>query len=230
MLGAAKTEIVIKPHLRAARRADGTMAEHAVVVFGRMNPPTKGHQRLVERALDIAIAEDGTPLLYLTHTVNAKNPLTYSEKVALCNEAFGHQIFVVEDHDVTDPITMLKAVNEHFSKVTIVAGEDAMPDFDRMFRDYTGKEFNFDVAVVDVMERNETSETLEESISASKMREYVFDGKQEEFTAGLPDNLKESTEEVFNQVRFGLKLQNISEETLTDKARKAIINLRNRSN
>ena len=50
----------------------------AVFAFGRMNPPTIGHRKLVDQVK----AQQGTPFLFLTHSQKPKtDPLSFAEKV-----------------------------------------------------------------------------------------------------------------------------------------------------
>ena len=40
----------------------------AVVTFGRMNPPTIGHQKLVDNVLRVAKQNSADPFVFLSHT------------------------------------------------------------------------------------------------------------------------------------------------------------------
>ena len=72
------------------RQSKGT----AVISFGRMNPVTSGHERLVNKVLQVAAQSKGTPLIYLSHSEDArKNPLSYNDsKIKFAKQAFGKVI------------------------------------------------------------------------------------------------------------------------------------------
>ena len=56
----------------------------AVFTFGRMNPPTIGHEKLVNKVRAVARAHKGDPLIYLSHTHKLpKDPLEYNDKIKL---------------------------------------------------------------------------------------------------------------------------------------------------
>ena len=62
----------------------------AVFTFGRMNPPTVGHEKLVNKVRTVARQEGGQPFIYLSHSQDAKkNPLIYLDKIKFVQKAFG---------------------------------------------------------------------------------------------------------------------------------------------
>ena len=67
----------------------------AVVAFGRMNPPTIGHQKLVDKMASLAQGEKAK--LFLSHTQDKKkNPLSYEQKIRYAKEAFEPKVDVVD--------------------------------------------------------------------------------------------------------------------------------------
>ena len=53
-----------------------------VLAFGRMNPPTIGHKKLMEKIVSVAKKENADAKLYLSHSQDAeRNPLSYEEKI-----------------------------------------------------------------------------------------------------------------------------------------------------
>jgi nicotinamide mononucleotide adenylyltransferase len=224
--GKKAATIVMRPQLKIHREETETV----VVGWGRMNPPTVGHAELVSTIAEIAEEVGGVPLLCLSKTVNAKNPLTHSERVDLVAEAFGDQVFILGEEDAKDPMSLFKMVAEEFSKVIVVTGEEHEADYNRMLTTYNGTEFTFEETSVITLHRDPESENLAESISATKMREYARQGDLESFTKGVPANLV--AEEVFKQVRYGLSLQNVllaESDDLKLRALKGIVEYRNRN-
>ena len=65
----------------------------AVFTFGRMNPPTIGHEKLVNKVKSTARTAKATPLVYLSQTQNPKkDPLSYNDKIKFATTAFGNLV------------------------------------------------------------------------------------------------------------------------------------------
>lgn len=178
----------------------------AVVVWARMNPPSGGHEFVVETANELAVEHSGVPLLVLSRTHGKNNPLSYSSRQALTEEAFGEKIFVV-DEDIKNPIEMLKVIAEHFDNIIWLTGEDQVADYQRILEDYNGKEFTFSSAqVVSAGPRIPDSDNLIESISATKLRAAARNRDIETFRNGLPTNLQPRAFEILEEVYDGLMM------------------------
>lgn len=177
----------------------------AVIVWGRMNPPTIGHERLVQEAYETAIQENGIPLLFLSNSVNAKNPLEPEVKLQLVEEAFGDNIFIIPE-SVSNPINVLKLVSETFNNIVWITGDDQFDDYVRILEDYNGKEFEFQSYKVVGLDRDQSSANLLESVSASQLRQAAIDNDIETFTQGLASNLQDVAEEVMHLVRDAIVL------------------------
>lgn len=177
----------------------------AVVVWGRMNPPTIGHERLVQEAYETAIQENGIPLLFLSNSVNVKNPLVPEVKLQLVEEAFGDQIFIVPEN-ISNPINVLKLVSETFNNIVWITGEDQFDDYVRILEDYNGKEFEFQSFKVIGLDRDESSSNLLESVSATQLRQAAIDNDIETFRQGLATNLQDVAEDVLELVRDAIVL------------------------
>ena len=67
------------------------MASKLVVFsFGRLNPPTIGHEKLANAVKLAAQKLGGEPRMYLSHTQDKKkNPLPYELKLKYAQAAFG---------------------------------------------------------------------------------------------------------------------------------------------
>lgn len=201
--------------------------ESVVVAWGRMNPPTIGHQRLVERVREVATEQNADSLVFLAKALNESNPLTYAERVELAVEAFGGDVTVVEENVVTNPITLGKFLSEMYNHVTIITGDDQAADYQRIFNTYNGKEFTFESVDVQVLSRH--GDSLNENISATQMREYVENGDLASFEQGLPPALRNKTSQIFERVKYGMDVQqklNVKPSTLQEVARHTILKRR----
>jgi hypothetical protein len=178
-------------------RADGTPKAdlgELVVTFGRFNPPTIGHQKL----LDVAkkTSEKSTLKIYPSRTQDAKkNPYDCDEKVEVMKMMFPDcSDCIVNDPNARTIFDVLKqAYEDGYSSIKIVVGGDRVKEFEKLSGDYNGKLYDFsDVATISAGERDADAEGVE-GMSASKMRKAAADGDLAEFRKGLPDIIDDKT-------------------------------------
>ena len=173
----------------------------AVAAFGRMNPPTIGHEKLVNKVK----SQSGDHYIFLSQTQKPKdNPLPFDEKLKFAKEFFpgvnvGHP-------QVRTPIQMLQLLEKlGYTDVVYVAGSDRVESFDKLFNNYNGKEYNFNsITVVNAGERDPDAEGAE-GMSASKMRAAAAQGDLDSFTQGVPKLA--AAEEMYNAVRKGMGIK-----------------------
>ena len=171
-----------------------------VFTFGRMNPPTTGHQLLVNKLVAYARQIGAAPRVYLSHSVGAKDPLQYDKKVAFARAAFGS---LVKKSNARTVIEVLKALEkEGYTHVTMFAGSDRVPEFTKLLTKYNGKEYNFEsIEVKSAGERDPDADDVS-GMSASKMRILAKDDKVAEFIRGAPNTLKAAqAKNMFTAVR-----------------------------
>ena len=236
LTGKPAAEIFIKPHLALAGKDGKAFKQNgenkpkkavnesytAVVALGRMNPPTIGHEKLVLEAARIANEVEGVPLLILSETHNIKNPLTHTEKLELVDEAFGDHIHIVEN-TFSNIIEMLYVLSENYDNLIWVTGEDQLEDYNRILRDYNGKDFTFEqCTVVSVGKRDPSSSIVLEAVNASALRLAVQLNDLQAFTEGLPTKIKDRANTIFEQVKFGLDLYSKEPKTLSESMLKQI--------
>lgn len=221
--GAKAAEIVIRPNMRSIRED----YHKAVVAWGRMNPPTVGHQYLVETVAAIAEEQDAFPMLYLSRTMDKKNPLSLNERVELVEQAFGDLVEVQNVPEVTNTLAMLKNVCESgFESIVVVTGSEHEADYMRMFLAYNGTEFQFNEMEVVVLQRDGQSSDLTEAVSATMLREAAKERCLETFKEGLAEVLQPRAQEIMIQVQWGMSLQ---ESEYDNAAVRAIVEYRNKN-
>ena len=166
----------------------------AVVTFGRMNPPTIGHQKLVDQVLRVAQGLKGTPHVFVSHTQKKdKDPLDYNTKIKIAQKAFGK---VVKKDTVNNPFDVVyKMRDEGYTHVFFVAGSDRVPQYNAMFKKYSGhpdpeKDIGVELQVISAGDRDPDSDGAE-GMSASKMRAMAMDNNYEQFSIGAPEKLRE---------------------------------------
>jgi len=172
----------------------------AVFTFGRMNPPTVGHEKLVDKVK--AEAKGGPALVYLSHSQKpTTDPLSYSDKVKYATTAFGS---VVKRSSARTIIEVMKELQKKYSAVKLVVGSDRVNEFKTLLNKYNGKDYNFDkIEVVSAGQRDPDAEGVS-GMSASKMRAAVKDNMFATFRMGLPQKLKKKDLEIFKKVRDGM--------------------------
>ena len=157
----------------------------AVFAFGRFNPPTIGHEKLINAVRSVAQKNDAKPYLFLSHKQNSKtDPLSYSEKADYIQGTGKFTDVEIGDPTVTTIVQALqKLMNEGRTRVVMVAGSDRVVSFQKFLNQYnkqTDKKGNlvFDFDSVDVVSSGERDpdEAGVAGASASKAREAVANG------------------------------------------------------
>lgn len=172
----------------------------AVFTFGRMNPPTIGHQKLVEKTRLVASQTAGDPFVFLSHsTGKPNNPLSYSEKVKLCTEAFGEIVCWSKSKTVIEIAQELQT--KGYTNLIMVCGSDRIQEFRELLNRYNDNQYFFEnITVISAGGRNPISEGVE-GMSASKLRQYALDENLEAFALGLPPLIRSKAEQVMELVR-----------------------------
>ena len=175
-----------------------------VLTFGRMNPCTIGHQKLVEKVKTVARLERGDAAVYLSHSQDAKkNPLDYTTKVRFAQKAFGK---IVKYSTANTIIKVLKENENQYERVIMVVGSDRVEEFRKLLNDYNGKDYSYtSIEVVSAGERDPDAEDVS-GMSASKMREMVVKDNFDDFKTGLPTLLRKDADKVFYELQKGMKL------------------------
>jgi len=209
-----KKYVNTEPELKEA-----TKSKVAVVSFGRMNPITIGHEKLVNKVMQVASKEKGIPAIFLSHTYDPKrNPLSYQEKLRYAQRAFGN---VVKKSKAKTIIQVAIELQSKFSNLILVAGSDRLKEFETLLNKYNGKDYTYDsIKVVSAGERDPDAEGVA-GMSASKLRSLAVDNNLPEFKKGLPRKLRVSAEEIMNTIRNGMGItEEIVYEALTNVQRK----------
>ena len=191
---------------------DQAESDTVTVAFGRFNPPTIGHEKLMKAADKVAM---GGPLkIYPSRTQDSKkNPLDPDMKISFMKKLFpDFEENIINDGDMKSIFNVLIAADEEgYDNVNIVVGADRQAEFENLATKYNGELYNFkDIRVVSAGIRDADAEGVE-GMSASKMRKAVVDGNFKAFKSGTPKNIKDDdVQSIFNAVRSGMKLKKTS--------------------
>ena len=185
--------------------------KHAVLAFGRMNPITSGHEKLIHTVKGVAKQVGGSHHIVLSHSQDEKkNPLSGRQKLTHARRAFPGTNFSVSDKE--HPNFLKQAEKLHKSGVThlhMVGGSDRVKEFHDTLHRYNGtgegKLFNFKkITVHSAGERDPDAEGTT-GISASKMREHAKSGKFEHFKKGAPSSMSHAhVKQMYHDVRRGM--------------------------
>ena len=189
--------------------------------FGRFNPPTTGHEKLIKALA----AQGGTIMVFPSQTQDPKkNPLPFPKKVAYMRKMFpryAKNIIVSKARQVFEISNIL--YDQGYTDVTMVVGSDRVKEFETLLNKYNGKKgthgfYDFNsIKVVSAGDRDPDADDVS-GMSASKMRAAAGENDYDSFKKGLPSGFKQG-EKLFKDVRngMGLKEQNWSfEEMLRD--------------
>jgi hypothetical protein len=205
--GQPRNQIDVNPKFDTQTPFYEDAGKHAVFTFARMNPPTAGHEKLVNAIVDHAKKVGGDPHVYLSKSHDKqKNPIDYETKHELATKAFGKVVkHTPEGH--SNIAGVLRHLNNlGYTHATLLVGGDRVDNFKRMATAYNGpdKHYNFKKIVVkSVGERDPDSDGVE-GVSSSKLRSLASAGMHNEFKQGLPTKLQKDSKEVMNAVRGSL--------------------------
>ena len=173
----------------------------AVFTFGRMNPPTIGHGKLIAKVLDVANRAKATAIVFPSQTEDKKkNPLSFKTKVKVLKDVFGNVINT--DTSIKTPFDVLdKLNNDNYEKVIFVVGSDRVKEFERNMSRYVDRDLDNikDFSVVSAGDRDPDAEGVA-GMSGSKMREFVIKDKFSKFKEGLMTRNARLAKAVFKEI------------------------------
>ena len=186
-------------------------AETVTLNWGRFNPPTIGHEKL----LDVSHSKgSGVHRIYATQTSgNKKNPLEWKTKVKYMRKVFPkHARAILMDKKVKTIFDALViAHNDGFKNLELVVGSDRVGEFEKLINTYNGKKgkhgfYDFkEIKIINAGERDPDADGAE-GMSASKMRDAASKNDLVAFTQGLPKKFRDA-EGLMNAVRSGMGLK-----------------------
>ena len=184
-------------------------SETVTLVFGRFNPPTVGHEKLLNGAQQVAA--DGDLRIYPSRSVDPKkNPLDTNQKTELMKKMFpDHADNIINDESIKTIFDALKVADQDgYSNVKIVVGSDRVAEFDNLAQKYNGNLYDFEeIDTISAGERDEDAEGVA-GMSASKMRKAATENDFETFRKGIPDTLDDNAaKQMMNTVRKAMQVQ-----------------------
>ena len=164
------------------------------IAFGRFNPPTTGHEKLMNKVA--SSSDDGDYIIVPSRSEDKKkNPLGADRKAALMRQLYpDHAEKIVNDSGNKTIFDVLRnAHNDGYANVRVVGGGDRVKEFEKLVNKYNGSTYQFDnIEVVNAGDRDPDGEGVE-GMSASKMRKAVKDSDFRAFKKGLPKHVDNET-------------------------------------
>ena len=187
----------------------GETAETLTVAFGRFNPPTVGHGKLLSAAKKASTG--GDLKIYPSRSQDPKkNPLDPDMKISFMRKMFpDYSENIVNDDEMRSIFNVLVTANEQgYRNVNIIVGSDRQAEFENLATKYNGELYDFEnIRVISAGVRDADAEGVE-GMSASKMRKAVVDGDFAAFRSGTPKDLDDGdTQALFDAVRSGMKIK-----------------------
>ena len=192
-------------------------SEGAVVVFGRFNPPTTGHEKLLKSAGTEASRTGADLRIYPSRSVDAKkNPLQPGTKIEYMQKMFPDFAESIKDDPNAKTIfdVLIACQNLAYKSVTIVVGQDRLAEFQGLAQKYNGDLYDFEeIKVISAGQRDADAEGLE-GMSASKMRDAAAKDDFKAFAKGIPNIGNMDKKNLYNilQKSMGVKKTEIAKE------------------
>ena len=189
-------------------KAEEVSTDTLTLAFGRFNPPTVGHEKLLQMARKAA--SGGDLKIYPSRTQDPKkNPLDPDMKVSFMKKMFpDFDENIINDDEMRSIFNVLQTADGEYKNVTIIVGSDRQSEFESLATKYNGELYNFDnIRVVSAGVRDADAEGVE-GMSASKMRKAVVDDDFEAFKRGVPSSVKDAdAQALYDAVRTGMNIK-----------------------
>jgi len=179
------------------------------IAFGRFNPPTTGHEKLLDNVA--SSSDDDDYIIVPSRSQDAKkNPLDANMKVSVMQKMFPkHKSKIINDESNRTIFDVLKkAHTDGYAGVRIVGGADRVSEFEKLANNYNGKLYQFDnLEVMSAGERDPDSDDLT-GMSASKQRKAAAENDLETFMKGVPKSLSQKdAEQLFKKIRSSMNIK-----------------------
>ena len=179
------------------------------IAFGRFNPPTTGHEKLLDTVANIA--GKGEYRIYPSRSNDPKkNPLDPDTKISVMRQMYPkHGERIVNDANSKTIFDVLKQAHaDGYSGVNIVVGSDRQSEFDKLASKYNGELYDFaNLNVVSAGERDPDADDVS-GMSASKLRKAAAEGDYQTFRKGTPKTLNDKqARKLFMTLRKSMKIE-----------------------
>ena len=182
------------------------MKKHVAFAFGRFNPPTVGHKKLIDAVVNAA--DGGDFYIFTSQSQDPdKNPLDYQTKVNFLKKLFPDiQDKIVYDNTIKNVLQAAdKLKASGYTDATFVCGSDRIPEFTKLLNTWNGMDKTPRFGVLNIISSGEREDGVEGvgGVSASMAREFVKNNDFESFKGTVPNN-PQLAKELFDAVKQGM--------------------------
>ena len=187
--------------------------KHHVMTFGRMNPPTTGHLKLIDKVKEIAKKHNAEHTVFTSHSQDSKkNPLSAAQKVKHLKRYSPGTNFKASSKE--HPTFLHAATNLHKSGVShlhMVVGSDRVKEMKEKLHKYNGSHegalYHFKHITVHSAGHRDPDAEGTSGMSGTKMREHAKNKDLKSFRGGVPSHVSDThAKELMHDTRKGMGL------------------------
>ena len=188
-----------------------------IFAFGRFNPPTSGHDKLMREVISQARKNNANHVVYASASQDKrKNPLDVNTKVKFMKKMFPRNKIMAAGGTQRTFMEILKFYDRMYGEIIMVAGSDRIREFQALADKYNGREYNYkSIKVASSGERDPDAEGVS-GMSASKMREMAKNDDYRNFKRGVVNLSDSDTKALFAAVKKGMDIKEGYVSNFTD--------------
>ena len=191
----------------AARAVDEALDKNNTLVFafGRFNPPTIGHAKLMSKVITEARSKRANHIVFASASTDKRsNPLDVNTKVKFMKKMFPQNNIKAAGGTQRTFIEVLKSYDKLYGNIIMIAGSDRTSEFQSLANTYNGRDYNYkSIKLVSSGVRAPDAEGVT-GISASKMREMAKNNDYNSFKKGVTNLTDSDTRSLFSAVKKGM--------------------------
>ena len=176
-----------------------------IFAFGRFNPPTIGHAKLMSKVITEARSKRANHIVFASASTDKRsNPLDVDTKVKFMKKMFPKNNIKAAGGDQRTFMEVLKSYDKIYGNIVMVAGSDRTSEFQRLANKYNGKDYNYkSIKLSSSGERDPDAEGVA-GMSASKMRAMAKSNDYNSFKSGVTNLTDSETRSLFSAVKKGM--------------------------
>ena len=179
-----------------------------VFAFGRFNPPTIGHAKLMSKVITEARSNRANHVVYASASTDSrKNPLDVNTKVRFMKKMFPRNNIKAAGGNQRTFMEILKFMDRMYGNIIMIAGSDRVGEFQKLADTYNGRDYNYkSIKLISSGERDPDAEGVT-GMSASKMREMAKNNDYRSFKQGVPNLSDRDSKQLFDAVKKGMGIR-----------------------
>ena len=185
----------------------------AIFTYGRFNPPTMGHDVLIDKLKSIA---KGDRVFVFTSQSNdpKRNPLDYKKKTSYMKKAF-RGVTVIDSPKIRNMFDAITMLGKNYDEIVMVVGGDRVESIKRSAVK-SAKKMGINMSVQSAGARDPDAEGSK-GMSASKMRAAAARDDYSAFMVGCPASLgKKDCLNLFRDIKAAMGVNESNQENWFD--------------